>query len=155
MPILKSPQREEFAQRVASGLSQADAYRKAYPSSLSWKDDSVHNKASALMRDALVKARVNELRAEIAQKDLWSRIDSVETLKPIAMHADKDSDRIAAVKVLNDMHGYNAPIKTEVSGPNGGPVQIQAVDTSGLSVAEKRALLQLVEKMESSAAANG
>ena len=54
-------QQEAFAQGVASGLSQSEAYRKAYPSSLKWKDDSVHNKSSALMRHALVRARVAEL----------------------------------------------------------------------------------------------
>ena len=70
-----------------------------------------------------VEARINEIRAELAKKSLWSRMDSVETLKTIAnstekggdkIAAVKDGDKIAAVKVLNEMHGYNAPIKTEV-----------------------------------------
>jgi Terminase small subunit len=63
---LKSSQQEKFAQAIASGLSQSGAYRKAYPASLKWKDDSVHNKASALMRDARVAARVQELTHKAA-----------------------------------------------------------------------------------------
>lgn len=59
---------EKFAQGVASGLSQADAYRAAYPVSLKWKGDSVHNAASALMRNALVLSRVKELSTAIAEK---------------------------------------------------------------------------------------
>lgn len=61
-------QMEKFAQTVASGKNQATAYREAYPRSTKWKDDSVHNKASALMRNAQVAARVAELQAAIAER---------------------------------------------------------------------------------------
>ena len=36
-----SPQRELFAQLVASGKSQAEAHREAYPRSRNWKPDAV------------------------------------------------------------------------------------------------------------------
>lgn len=63
-----TPQQEKFAQAVASGKNQAEAYREAYPLSKKWKDDSVHNKASALMRHAQVSARVSVLQAAIAER---------------------------------------------------------------------------------------
>lgn len=63
-----TPQQEKFARIVAAGKNQADAYRDAYPRSSTWKDDSVHNKASALMRNAQVSARVSELQAAIAER---------------------------------------------------------------------------------------
>lgn len=63
-----TPQREKFARLAASGKNQADAYREAYPASKKWKDDSVHNKASALMRNAQVSARVSELKAAISER---------------------------------------------------------------------------------------
>lgn len=128
-----TPREEKFAQGVADGLSQAEAYRQAYPRAAKWKDATVWNKASALMRKGEVLARVEELRAELAKQALWSRMDSVATLKPIATGAEKDSDRIAAVKVLNEMHGYNAPTKTEITGANGGPIQHQDVSLLELS----------------------
>lgn len=53
---------------MASGKSQADAYREAYPASKKWKDDSVHNKASSLMRNAQVSARVASLRQKAEEK---------------------------------------------------------------------------------------
>jgi hypothetical protein len=121
-----SPRLEKFAQGVANGLSQAEAYRQAFQNSLNWKDATVWNKSSAIMRRGEVLARVDELRADLEKQALWSRMDSVATLKPIALAAEKDSDRIAAVKVLNEMHGYNAPIRTEVSGPNGGPMHTRS-----------------------------
>lgn len=65
-----SPQQEAFAVAVVSGKTQADAYREAYPKSKAWKDDSVHNKASALMRNAQVKARVKELQGFVADQGI-------------------------------------------------------------------------------------
>lgn len=130
-----TPREEKFAQGVADGLSQAEAYRQAYPRAAKWKDATVWNKASALMRKGEVLARVEELRAELAKQALWSRMDSVATLKPIATGAEKDSDRIAAVKVLNEMHGYNAPTKTEITGANGGPIQQHVVTPEQLAEA--------------------
>ena len=118
--LKQTPREEKFAQGVVNGLSQSESYRQANPASTKWKDESVWVKASQMM--AKVGIRVDEIRAELAKTSLWSRIDSVETLKPIATGSEKDGDRIAAVKVLNEMHGYNAPIRTEVTGKDGGPL---------------------------------
>lgn len=63
-----TPQQEKFAQGVASGKTQADAYRKAYPKSLKWKDDTVHQAASRLMANSKVSARVKELQASVANR---------------------------------------------------------------------------------------
>lgn len=65
-------QQEKFALGVASGKTQADAYREAYPRSKAWKDDSVHNKASLLMRNAQVAARVAELKERITNAGIAS-----------------------------------------------------------------------------------
>lgn len=62
------PQHEKFAQAVASGKSQAEAYREAYPSSRKWKDAAVYTQSSALMADSKVSTRVSELRAAIAER---------------------------------------------------------------------------------------
>jgi hypothetical protein len=90
-----TPQQEKFAQGIAAGLSQSAAYRAAYPASLKWKDDSVHNKASALMRNALVQARVEKLVHKSADIAV---LDGAQIIREIArvsfsdisgiMHAD-------------------------------------------------------------------
>ncbi len=59
-------QQEKFAVGVASGKTQADAYREAYPKSKAWKDGSVHTKASLLMSNVKVQQRVAELKERIA-----------------------------------------------------------------------------------------
>lgn len=55
-------QQEEFAQHIASGMSQAEAYRKAYPTCLKWPDKAVWSKASVLARHEGVVARIAEIR---------------------------------------------------------------------------------------------
>lgn len=61
---LTGPQ-EKFALGVATGKTQADAYREAYPRSKKWKDASLYAQASALMADSKVSTRVKELRERI------------------------------------------------------------------------------------------
>lgn len=75
-PILKAspktgltPQQEKFCQQVVlNGGNQSEAYRKAYPKSLKWKDNVVNNKASLLFAHGKVKVRVAELQARMAEK---------------------------------------------------------------------------------------
>ena len=105
-------QREKFCQAIASGKNQSDAYREAYPTSLNWKPESIWSKSAQLMYDAKVMQRIEELRAELAKKELWTREDSVKTLKAVIGDAEaRPGDRTGAVKELNAMHGYNAPIQ--------------------------------------------
>ncbi len=58
---------EAFAAGIASGLSQADAYRQTFPQSVRWKDKTVHEKASRLAADGKVKARIQELLDKAAE----------------------------------------------------------------------------------------
>ena len=116
-----TPKQEAFAQAVAGGMSQSDAYRKAYNAG-NMGDQSVWVNASKLMSDAKVSLRVADLKAKLEAMALWSREDSVNTLKRIvelALDADghaKAGDGVNAVQVLNKMHGYDAPTKLEISG---------------------------------------
>lgn len=62
---LTGPQ-EKFAVGVASGKTQADAYREAYPKSKKWKDETLWAEASRLMANHKVSTRVKELRERIS-----------------------------------------------------------------------------------------
>lgn len=63
-----SPQQERFAIEVASGKTQADAYRLAYPKADKWKDDAVHVAGAKMMANGKVSVRVAELQAAAADK---------------------------------------------------------------------------------------
>jgi len=60
--LTKKQRVDLFAMSIVEGSTQSDAYRKAYPSSLTWLNKTVHEKASAFAKDGKVLARVNELK---------------------------------------------------------------------------------------------
>lgn len=104
-----TPKQEKFAQCVADGMTQADAYRVAYDCGAATKPETIQNKAHELMKNGEVAARVKELREMLTEKALWSREDSVNVLKSIANDERnaKPAERVSAVKELNAMHGWN------------------------------------------------
>lgn len=86
---------EEFAVLVAGGkVSQAEAYRRAYPASQKWKPASVHVKASELAADAKVARRIAELREAALQQ---SQLRAVEVLAEVRKLAHSD-----IANVMND-----------------------------------------------------
>jgi len=94
-----TPQQEAFAQAVASGLSQSDAYRKAYKVKPTTKLETSQANASRLMADSKVSARVAELRAPVAAKaqiTLEGHLDDLKTLRDAALKAEQYSAAISA-----------------------------------------------------------
>ena len=119
---------EAFAQAIADGMSQADAYRTAFDVKPTTKPETIHKRASELMADGEVAGRVTSLKAALASKALWTREMSVKALVA-AYREGKPSDKISAVKELNAMHGFNAPQKIDVKAD----VAVSAIDVSKLS----------------------
>lgn len=88
---------EAFAQAIASGVSQADAYRMAYNHE-GMQANTVHSRACELAKDSKVAARIAELRApviEAAQLTLKSHLEELERLSQLA---EKDGKWQAAIK---------------------------------------------------------
>ena len=107
---------EAFAQAVAGGMTQADAYRSAYDCENS-SEQVIHNEASLLMQNREISVRVSELKEAIAIAAIWTRLDSVQTLADIAKDAEaRANEKVSAIKELNAMQGFNAPTKHEVAG---------------------------------------
>lgn len=107
---------ENFAQAIASGLNQSDAYRSAY-SAGKMKAETIQNSAYKVLLNGEVAARVKELKEALANKSLWTREQSVAVLSAVVGDGEaRHGDKISAVKVLNDMQGFNAPTKHEVAG---------------------------------------
>ena len=115
-----TPKQEKFAQEVASGKTQADAYRAAFSCEKS-KPSTVQAVASRMMANAKVSARVDELRkpaiaaVAITVQDL---IRELEEARVIASTGERPqaaamvSATVAKAKLL----GLEAPAKVEVSG---------------------------------------
>jgi phage terminase small subunit len=85
------PAQEAFAQAVAAGRSQADAYREAYPNSQQWKPESVHQQASRLANSRKVAARISVLRDEIERAAVErTAIDKADVIQELARIAFSD-----------------------------------------------------------------
>ena len=79
-----SPKQEAFSAGVAQGLSQAEAYRRAYPRSNAWKDDTVYSRASELMADRKISGRVEDLMRKAAAANEVTQERIVKELARIA-----------------------------------------------------------------------
>lgn len=89
---------EHFAQALASGMNQSDAYREAYAAG-KMKPASINVNASKLMADAKVAQRVAELRkpaAERAQVTLEGHLHDLMTLRDLAVTKDQIGAAITA-----------------------------------------------------------
>lgn len=120
-----TPKQEAFAQAVASGKSQSDAYRAAYTVRESTKPETVQQQASRLMADRKVAARVEELRkpvVEAAQITLASHLQRLRELSAAAEASNQYSAAITAEVARGKASGLYVD-KTELTGANGGPVE--------------------------------
>ena len=117
---------EAFCQGIADGLGQADSYRAAYDAE-DMKENSVYVQASKLMKNPKISQRIAELRSEVQEKQLWSREMSVKALVQ-AYREGSGSVKVAAVKELNAMHGYNEPAKLNISGNLVNRIKREVID---------------------------
>ena len=114
-----TPKQERFAQEVASGKSQTEAYRIAFNVRPTTKPESVQVSACKLMGEPKVTQRVQELREAATERLVWTIQDSLDVLASIAKGKDEDakpSDKVNAVKAINAMYGIDAPSKVNVNG---------------------------------------
>lgn len=112
-----TPKREAFAQAVASGLTQADAYREAFDASR-MKPETIQSAASRLMADCKVSARVEEIRKPVvkrAQITLEAHLERLRRLSEAAEAAEQ----------------YSAAISAEVSRGKASGLYIEKIEHSG------------------------
>jgi len=91
-----TPKQEAFAQGVASGKTQADAYRASFSAS-KMKAETIQQAASRLMADSKVSARVAELRKPIADASQVTLEGHLSRLSELSDLAEKEGKYSAAV----------------------------------------------------------
>lgn len=72
---------------MGSGASQSEAYRQAYPKSVGWKQEIVHQRASELAAHGKVRARVADLQKVAAEK---AGLDAAEVLHQLSLLISSD-----------------------------------------------------------------
>ena len=110
---LKNSKHEKFAQLVANGKSETDAYFDVYKT----KSRNVARiNASRLLTNASVRARVKMLQEENAKANALSRAEKRNILAGLARDKKQSAkDRISAIQEDNKMTG-DAEEKVNVNG---------------------------------------
>ncbi len=80
-----SPRQEKFAQGIAAGLTQSDAYREAYPRSRNWASEAARVAGAKMSAIANISVRISELRAVAAELACLAGAEVMREIKRIAM----------------------------------------------------------------------
>lgn len=110
-----TPKQEAFCQAVVGGKTLSDAYRSAYSAS-KMQDNTINTVASKMMSKYEISIRVDELKAQLSEKLLWTREDSLKTLIAVINKPDNAGNIISSVQAINKMQGFDAAEKHEHSG---------------------------------------
>ncbi len=145
---LRNPRHEAFAQACLT-MSRSDAYRSVYPNSNTWKDASVHTRASNLYVE--VERRVEWLKAQAAKaavkgheeccialsnmiqavcdagengtyapgNELAWEVETIESGDGATITKRKMRDIVALIHRLSQMMGYDKPKKFDVRKQGG------------------------------------
>lgn len=106
---------EQFAQNIIQGMSQADAYRAAYPNQR-MSDKTVWEAASRLMANSKVMARLTELRDELVKPGIMTAQERLKWLTGVINSGEESTgDKLRAIDIMNKMQGeYVQKVEAEV-----------------------------------------
>ena len=97
---------EKFANNIAlEQMSYADAYRSAY-NTKRMSDKTVHEKASRLKDEDKIRARIEELRAELVNPSIMTAQKRLEWLTDLVNSGEESTtDKLKAIDIMNKMQG--------------------------------------------------
>ena len=123
MAALSNTKHEKFCQVWHETGNKSEAYRKSHPNSLKWKDETVHNKASALSKRGEIKARFEELQDDAIKGHnitIASLIKELDEARAVALSAETPQSSAAITATMSkaklvglDKHVIDATVKVE------------------------------------------
>lgn len=145
-PVKLTAKQEKFAQFIADGMTQTDAYKAAYDASR-MNGHTIRKRASEMAARGDIAGTIAGLRQKMAEKLLWTREKSVEALigaQNMAKELGQPQAVTGAIKELNAMHGFNAPVKVDHSSSDGTMTPRPVIDAGKLSTEALEELLHAV-----------
>ena len=114
--IMLTAKQEKFVQGIIDGMSQVDAYRSAYDTSR-MSDKTVYEKASRMMSDDKIRARLEELRDKMITPSIMSAQERLEWLTELVINPGSlTQDKLRAIDIMNKMTGeYVQRVVADVS----------------------------------------
>ena len=106
---------EQFAQNIIQGMSQADAYRAAYPNQR-MSDKTVWETSSKLANNPKVITRLEELRNALANPAIMTAQERLKWLTGVINSGEESTgDKLRAIDIMNKMQGeYVQKVEAEV-----------------------------------------
>ena len=101
---LEHNKHEQFCQVWLETGNKSEAYRKSHPNSLKWKDETVHNKASALSKKGEVLARYEQLQSDALKGHditIASLLLELEKARQAALTADTPQSSAAITATMS------------------------------------------------------
>ena len=128
--MILTPKQEKFAQVVASGMTQADAYRVAYNAG-NMKPETIQKRASELMSKGEISGRVRDLQEEGAKIAVYTLAEHLSRLDKLSRGAESEGKFAEAVKA-EELRGKAVGFYTERQQidhtTNGEPIQPQVIE---------------------------
>ncbi len=104
MPFSRDQRIQIFAEEIVKGATQSDAYRKAYPHTKKWQNESVWPKASKFAADDKVVTRVKLLRQHVRTLFDCEITEILESYYNIAMNDPAEMyDEKAHIKSIHEI----------------------------------------------------
>ncbi len=139
-----TPKQNSFCQFVAGGASYHEAYKRAYATTA--KLSTTLKGAHQVSKHPLVRARIAELRSEVAAVNGWSReIWVAEMTDEVRASAKGSRHRLDSLVELGKALGYYDPVKVSVEAsarslvivvqPPGADEIAEAIDVQSLPAA--------------------
>lgn len=77
-----------------------------------------------------IAAAIAKASRRVAEKAEWTAVERLAALKRIYEVAQENDPRVAisAISEANKMQGSYAPAKTELTGPDGGPIEVTRIE---------------------------
>ena len=101
---LTNPKHEKFCLVWHETGNKSEAYRESHPNSLKWKDETVHNKASALSKQGEVLARFDELQEDALKSHgitIASLLSELDEARDMALEAETPQSSAAISATMN------------------------------------------------------
>jgi hypothetical protein len=110
-----SDKQATFIREIMKGRSQRKAYLTAYPSSKKWQLSTVDSRASNLMRNGKVVARLSELRKAVEKTHNFDRdtvLDKVAAIgyAPLDPKSLRAPDILRALELISRIMGFDKDV---------------------------------------------
>lgn len=135
MSGILTPKLEALAAGLAAGLTQAEAFRRAFPHSKAWKDSTVWSRSSELAGLREVQERVDELRKKAAEANGVTVERVVAELVKVAfgdprrlMEWGPDGVRLLPSEVIDEADAASVAEVSETRTKDGGSLKLKRHD---------------------------